>query len=199
MATPTLPAGASPANVPTRRMFIGGALAAPALAAVPALASRPTILADWDRLVASYRAAKVAEREAGRLYSEREGAFFNRRPDAPQMSKTVSRITDGMTWGEIVKLPSCPHLEAHERATAAWVEECAAVRAEAMDDVEACYDAALDRSSAALSAVAAYPVPTLAMLAEKVDLLAGAYEDDFGHGVESKHLAADIRRLARMA
>lgn len=68
MATHTLPAGASPANAPTRRGFIGGALAAPTLVAAPALAAPASDRAAWDSAMRAYQLAKASSAAFNRDY-----------------------------------------------------------------------------------------------------------------------------------
>lgn len=60
MATSSLSAGPAPANAPTRRLFVVGALALPVLAATPALASPAPDRTAWDRAMREHAQAQAA-------------------------------------------------------------------------------------------------------------------------------------------
>jgi hypothetical protein len=65
------------------------------------------------------------------------------------------------------------------------------------DCPEALFDTVTSMHCHKLRAVSSYPVSTLAMLREKMDLLVAEYGiDDMGSGDEIEHIYADIQRLA---
>jgi len=67
-------------------------------------------------------------------------------------------------------------------------------------DDETVYEAATTLLCDTLRAVSAYPVTTIGMLQEKLDLLVTEYGiDDMGAGDEFHHIYADVKRLAGAA
>jgi hypothetical protein len=190
-------------TITSRRAVLAGVAAAPAtvlLSLSPAnAAGRTSNVVDrtaWDQLLARYRDAKVAYDRAARIYNDREGQFFKLCPPRPEMPEYVARITDGMTWGEVKKLPECPQRLAWERECAAWADQRAALNAEIVGSSEQDASDAMDALNAPLWEIASYPVPTLAMLAEKIDVLSAEYGTDMGNGAETKHIIADVLRLS---
>lgn len=180
----------------TRRTMLGAIAAVPAIALAPAAAlASTTDRTAWDKLVAAYRAAEAEHMAAVTIEDERTGEYYQRRPGAPA-EPAFGRITDDMTLAEIKAMPK-EGWDEYEQAKAAWKAHREELREQIVGEAERACRKACERSSAALSALCAYPSPTLSLLAEKVGMLAAIFRDDetaLGHAMSD--VIADVRRLA---
>jgi hypothetical protein len=147
---------------------------------------------EWDRLIAAYRAAHAEWETASAAYSELEGVFFKEKPDRP--TTPAEPLPGDMTLDE---LRTWEGPTDYFQQTEHWRAECDALRARTFGNAEAEADRLLDLETKALRAVSKYPVPSLATLAEKIDLLEEAYGSDLGAGDEAGHIIADFRRIIK--
>jgi hypothetical protein len=183
----------------TRRNLLAAAVTAPAIIGLtpPVSASATVSRSGWDRCVIVYRSVKAEMDAISAQHDELEAEFDRQCPPRPLEPKDTRPFDSSLTLREIITRPPAPGWDKYEQAKAIWSRESKKLHVAIVGDAQEQYDAALDRLHVALTALASYPVPSLALLAEKVDLLTAEYGEDFGNGQEGKHIAADVRRLAK--
>jgi hypothetical protein len=181
----------------TRRAILCGIAAAP-VAAAAAFPIEPTPdRTEWDRLCATFREARAEQTRLAVLEDDLsfQWNWSERAPEQPNLGP----LDKSLSLNELVAQCQTPEWEAqwvaYKAAHANWTAREKAAKAAFMGDVEDRYSNALDAETEALCAVKAYPVSTLAMLAEKGALLVEAYDGNL-EGGEAEILIADIRRLA---
>jgi hypothetical protein len=186
------------ATTTNRRTLLGATAAAPAiLAAAPASAATvPASDPEWIALVDEYRVAKAAWDAAVSAYGDAEAEFFRQLPARPERSGT-HLIEESMTIAEIKALPLSEAWAKHEAALAAHNAHREDLEHRITGSADAAREAAAERHSEVLDAVKTYRPATMAILVEKIDLLAAAYD-----GCDEEFAAsifADVRHLAGRA
>lgn len=183
----------------TRRAILCGIAVAP-LAAASAVAVAPAPdRAEWDRLCDAFRDARAEETRLAVVEDDMSDRW-NKQPRAPAPQQPdFGPLDKSLSLNALVAQCKTPEWKAqwaaYEAAHAEWKERSTADKAAFMGDIEDRYSDACDAASEALSAVKAYPVSTITMLAEKGALLVEAYDGNL-EGGEAEILIADIRRLA---
>ncbi len=204
-SNPDLPHGET--SPPNRRGILGAIVALPMVAAggaMPAGATLATSDPHWSALVADFRTkhaiwlAAVPGEDACRDAFNDACAALPPKPQAPGSSLPDDIL--GMTLAEIRASSDAPAYQAawrfYERDHAAWEEQHAALRQRIIGPAKAIYDETYAAYAAATDALAEYPVPTLAQLVEKIEIIVADYE---GSEIPAKYIGAilaDARRLA---
>lgn len=197
-----------PATSTTRRAVMTAMAGAAMIAAATATPAAATQSGAWSNAIARYLRARSAFSAACSAHSDAEEVYFDRRPERPVFTMEVEG--DYGRFGKHM-LPIAIFHEDLDDLTKQWAdprriaqmreklrtyrEADADLHAQLeLDALKGARDAASGQHDEALEALLATPVPNFRALAEKLEIAAREYGDDYGVVAS---ITADVRRLSR--